>query len=77
MKIMRCFNPECQKDIHYGDSLYVLPYRDHVYCSIECFASHMGVYEVKKDDPESPDEYNAWWDDEEESNEGCSGGIEK
>lgn len=43
MKTLRRANPECQKEIKYGSPLYVLPYREPVYCSVYCFARHMGV----------------------------------
>lgn len=66
MKTLRCANPECQKEIQYGDPLYVLPYREPVYCSTDCFAQHMCLYKVEKDDPENPDVYDAWWEEEEE-----------
>lgn len=63
MKTLRCANPECQKEIQYGSHLYVLPYRDPVYCSAFCFARHMGLYELRKDDLET-DEYDLWWEEE-------------
>lgn len=65
MKEIRCGNPECQKKIHYGDTLYVLPYRDSIYCSPECFAIGMGLYPIEKDDLEYPDVYDEWWKDDE------------
>ena len=65
MKDIKCQNQECQKRITYGDTLYVLPYRDLVYCSPECFATSMGLYPIVKDDPEYPDVYDEWWVDEE------------
>ncbi len=65
MKTLRCSNPECQKIIQYGDPLYVLPFREYVYCSPYCFARHMDLYELIKYDIELTDEYDAWWEEEE------------
>lgn len=68
MKTLRCANPECQKEIQYGAPLYVLPFREPVYCSSYCFARHMGLYELRKDDLET-DEYDLWWEEENEGTE--------
>lgn len=62
-KHLTCSNPECQNQINYGDPLYVLPYRDYIFCSTECYASYMGLYSIEKDDPENQGIYDLWWND--------------
>ena len=71
MKVLKCENDECQKEIKYGDDFYHLSFRDHVYCSIDCFASSMALTKESLDLTDEINEYDykecydAWFEEEE------------
>lgn len=58
-----CMNSACQREIQPGNTIYVVPFRDEIFCSAECLAEHYGGYVLEFDADD--DDYESWFEKKE------------
>lgn len=56
-----CMN--CKQEIQPGDTINVVPFRDEIFCSVECLAEHYGGHELEFD--ADGDDYESWFEKKE------------
>lgn len=58
-----CMNSSCQREIQPGDTINVVPFRDEIFCSIECLAEYYGGYVLEFDADD--EDYKSWFEKKE------------